>query len=60
MSVNYQNNWIDNCKNMKKLINLEKKRKRKLIADVVTKMSLISLLNERKILKQDANIFFVD
>lgn len=60
MSVNYQNNWIDNCKNIKKLINLEKKRKRKLIADVVTKMSLISLLNEIKILKQDANIFFVD
>lgn len=28
MSVNYQNNWIDNCKNMKKLINLEKKKKK--------------------------------
>lgn len=49
MSVNYQNNWIDNCKNMKKLINLEEKKRRKLIADVVTKMSLISLLNEIEI-----------
>lgn len=31
MSVNYKNNWIDNCKNMKKLINLEKKEKENLL-----------------------------